>query len=226
MHLEPDVLKQFAAFQTLSEVAARGLSERVWRREARRGDALFQQGQDADHLVLLASGRVKMERTAPDGAMTIVEVLGPGNLLGGANFLGRRPYPASAVALTDVVYGELAYAAFESVVRAHPDIALGLLAYLAERLRRSYSWSEKAARTEPRLAATLARLARDMTSSGGAKDHELELSHEDLAEMTGMARETVTRHLQRWQERGWVRIRPRRIAVVDPESLEHLAHGE
>jgi CRP-like cAMP-binding protein len=165
---------------------------------------------------------VKMERVSPDGVVTIVEILGPGSPLAAANFLEQVPYPVTAVALSDLTYGTLSYRDFEACVRRHPEVALTLLSYLARRLHRAYEVRRPIARSHVRLADALHRIASDAPREEGGVP-VIGLSHGDLAEVAGMARETVTRHLRRWQEAGIVDLGLRAIRVRNLDALRRLA---
>lgn len=214
-------VRQFLLFEHLSEEDAKDLAQRITVRDAQRGDLLFRQGEPAQHLVLVSRGQVKMERVSQDGTATIVEVLGPGNVLAAANFLGREPYPVTAIALGNLTYATFRYEDFADCVRLHPDVALALLRYLALRLHRAYGSQRALGRTRVRLADALLRVAADAPNDpDGAR--LVRLSQADLAELAGMARETVTRHLKTWQTRGLVRLGVRSIRVRDMGALQRI----
>jgi CRP-like cAMP-binding protein len=215
-------VRAFDLFAGLSDEDAAALGARVPLHRVERGAFLFRQGEAAAHLILLARGQVKMERAAADGAVTIVEILGPGSALAAANFLEREPYPVTAVALSEAVYGALSYADFERCVRTHPDVALSLLRYMVRRVHRAYAAMRLPARAGVRLAAALVRIAADAPRRADGLP-QVALAHADLAEVAGMARETVTRHLRRWQAQGLVECGLRSIAVRDLEALRRLA---
>lgn len=216
-------VRRFGLFQRLSEHDAEDLGSRITTHRADRGMALFHQGEPAHHLVLLPEGQVKMERVSPDGTATIVEVLGPGSVLAAANFLSQEPYPVTSVALVDLAYAALNYQDFAACVRHHPDVALSLLQYLAVRLHRAYGSRRAVARSHVRLADALLRVAADSpVDSDGTR--VVGLSHGDLAELAGMARETVTRHLQTWQAQGLVDLGLRSIRVLDLGALRNLVN--
>lgn len=222
MRVTVDEVRAFELFAALSQEEAAALGARLVRQRATRGEFLFRQGEPASHLVLLISGQVKMEHADPDGTAVIVEVLGAGTALAAANFLEQGPYPVTAVCLVDVAYAALLYQDFEVLVRLHPDMALVLLAYLARRLHRAYAARRASPRSSVRLAHALARIAADapLVVSKGPLVH---LSHGDLAEVAGLARETVTRHLRVWQRQGIVELGTRQILVRDLKALRRLA---
>jgi CRP-like cAMP-binding protein len=209
----------FDLFSGLTEAEARLMAERAIRHRVERGRFLLRQGDPARCLVLLTAGQVKLEYAAPDGTVAIVDVLGQGNAL---FFIESATCPVSAVALGTVEYATLLARDLERVLRAHPDIALSLLYDLARRLHRAYSGQRAAVRSGVRLADALARIAADSGARAG-RAPVVALSHADLAEVAGMARETVTRHLSQWQSQGIVELGLRRVRVRDLAALRRLA---
>lgn len=218
-------VRQFSLFEHLREDDANDLAQRITVRSAERGDVLFRQGESAEHLVLLSRGQVKMERISRDGTATIVEVLGPGNVLAAANFLSREAYPVTAIALSSLTYATLPYEDFAECVHHHPDVALALLQYLALRLHRAYGAQRALGRSHIRLAEALLRVAAEASEERDG-DRLVNLSQRDLAELAGMARETVTRHLRTWQTQGFVRLGVRSIRVHDIGELQKIIDEE
>lgn len=197
------------------------MASRLFRHQMERGVVLFHQDDPADHLVFIAAGQVKLERTSSSGVVSIVEVLGAGNVLAAANFLALEPYPVTAVVLSPVDSWTLSYRDFEIAVHRNPEISLALLRYVATRLHRAYARPPGVQRSEVRLANALVRIAQDGRGDSG-EAIIVGLSHEDLSQMAGMARETATRHLARWQKDGLVQLHPRSIQVLDLNGLRHI----
>ncbi len=214
-------MHRFPLLRHLGDAEARQLASQLFRRQLERGAVLFRQDDPADHLVFVLSGQVKLERTSSSGTVSIVEVLGPGNVLAAANFLAVEPYPVTAVALSPVDSWTLSYRDFETTVRRSPDISLALLRYVATRLHRAYTRAPGVQRSDVRLASALARIAQDSRTDGG-NSAVVALSHEDLSQVAGMARETATRHLAKWQKDGLVRLHPRAIQVLDLKALRRI----
>lgn len=210
-------VQAFEPFATLTGQEAEVLARHATQHRVGRGDFLFRQGEPAGCVALLAEGQVKLEHGAVDGTVVIVDVLGAGNAL---FFLETDVCPVGVVALGPVEYAKLAGQDLEAVVRTHPGIAVALLHYVAGRLHRAYVGQRAAVRSEVRLANALTRIAADSTT------HVVSLSHADLAEVAGMARETVTRHLRRWRELGIVELGMRTIRVRDVATLRRLAEDD
>ena len=95
-------VRAFDLFADLTEAEAQLLAEQAVTRRARREQVLFRQGEPAGCAVLLIAGQIKLEHALRDGTVTIVDILGPANVL----FLGAtQACPVEVVALGPVEYG-------------------------------------------------------------------------------------------------------------------------
>lgn len=115
---------------------------------------------------------------------------------------------------------------FNRYLLDHPEVALELARLLARRLRHTTELlSDNAFLGVPaRLAKVLLSLAR---SGGDPNDVEqrieIELSQQELGEMVGTSRVSINKQLREWEEQGLVKIRRRRLKILDFEGLEDFA---
>jgi len=151
------------------------------------GDVLFTAGAPADHLYVLASGRVKLFRPTSGGREIVVDLLSPGDLFGSLTALGDPTYPETAEALTTTCALQMDPAAFRAVLTERPPVALRVLDDVAARLARARSdlattprtpwrnaspppccaWRTSSVRTVPASAARCSRSrSRARTSPG------------------------------------------------------------
>ncbi len=198
-------------------------------RELPRGARIFDEGDPADHFWLIARGRVKVFKTTPAGRDVILEIFGAGDPLGAVAVYEGGPYPASAVAISDVTFLVIPQGAFFALVESHPSFARGLLAGLTERLvhltRRISELS--GARVEARLARLFLKLADE----SGVPDSRgtlipVSLSRRELADLAGTTIETAIRIMSRWGKQRLVLTLEQGFVLVDRASLEGLASGE
>lgn len=179
---------------------------------------------DDPRLMVVHEGRLKVTRVAADGAEQIVRVLGPGEFTGEtAVFSGRRP-DGFAVALDDCRLCAFRHDDLETLVRAHPEIGLRMLATLGERL----------ADTEDRLGSLTsrgveARLADYLLGlptrwQDGAATVRLPLAKKDVASLLDTSPESLSRALASLTRRGAIAVGAgRTVAVTSPERLQELA---
>jgi CRP/FNR family transcriptional regulator, nitrogen oxide reductase regulator len=190
--------------------------------------AVFDQEEEAHSFFLLIDGYTRVVKTTPDGQQIIVRYISPGELMGIAHAIGRRTYPASAIAVVDCVVlawpGRLwpEFAASFPVFGANTYKTVGMR--LQETQTRVVELSTE--QVQHRVAHALLRLANQAgkkTEDGILID--LPLSRQDVAEMTGTTLHTVSRLLTGWEEAGLVRSGRQRVTVTDAHRLLLLAEG-
>lgn len=190
------------------------------------GHFLFLEGDPAEGLYVILGGYVKVVQTDAAAQETVVQIAGPGELLGLIALFANQPYPVSAQAMTACRALWIPGSAFREFLLRHPKVALRMMCLLAERLHEAHRrlLEVSALRVERRLARALVRLAGQL----GRRTEEgielpLPLSREELAKLCGTRLHTVSRLLNRWQRAGWVRLGRRQILVRDPQALAALA---
>jgi CRP/FNR family transcriptional regulator len=194
--------------------------------EYRRGDLIFSEGSPPDHFYVIASGRVKVFKTAPSGKDVILEIFGVGDPLGAVAVYEGWPFPASAVAVDDTTCITITRSAFFALLEAHPTLVRGLLLGLTHRLIELTNRLAElsGARVEPRLARLFLKLAADVGTPG--KDGTIvpaPLSRQELADLTGTTIETAIRIMSRWQKQGIVLTNKEGFVLLDLPALEAIA---
>lgn len=123
-------------FRTSSPEARRTLGERGRLRTFEAGDALMRQGEDADAMHVILSGRVRVERTAAgESAPIVLAELGASEVVGEIGVLDGGPRTATVTALEETQTLELHRTLLAVVLIQYPDIAADLLRTLSRRLR-------------------------------------------------------------------------------------------
>lgn len=189
---------------------------------------LYLAGSPARAMHVILEGRVRLIR-AGAGRPHVIHVEGPGGTLGEVPLCegldgAAPPYPATAVAAEPTRCLVLSRAAVRGAVRAHPELALAMLARLAGRVRHLVERTDaRVARpTRARLAALL--LARHAEARG--RPFVLARTQQEAAEELGTVRELVVRGLRALRAQGVVRaVGGGRYAVADEARLREIARG-
>jgi CRP-like cAMP-binding protein len=121
----------------LSEGDRRDLEAISHRRTAEGGELILAQGNAADHVVILESGRVKVSIPTAAGGEAVLTFRGPGALLGEQSLVDESPRSATVAAVEPVEMLVVTASSFRGYLRSHPDVALVMLALLSSRLRES-----------------------------------------------------------------------------------------
>ncbi len=221
-----EVLRQAPLFSGLDEEAAAVLENSMAASSLKRGDVLFNEGDDGSQLYIVTEGKVKLGRSSADGRENLLAILGPGQMFGELSFFDPGPRSATATAVTDVELKSLSHEALSPVLATHSDVALALLHQLAGRLRRTNEvvgdlvFSDVPGRVAKALLDLATRFGRK-ADDGIHVNHDL--TQEELAQLVGASRETVNKALADFASRGWMRLEPRSVVILDLERLQRRA---
>ncbi|RYV53058.1 Crp/Fnr family transcriptional regulator [Pengzhenrongella frigida] len=224
------VLGHVSLFAGLSTTELEAIDARMVSLSWAAGDVLFSAGAPADHLYVLASGRVKLSRPTVVGREIVVDLLTPGDLFGTLTALGDPTYPETAEALTTTCALQIDPAAFRAVLTEHPPVALRVLDDVAARLTRARSdlGHHSTDTVAQRVAATLLRLAdklgQERAGDGGTL-LQIPLSRADLAGMTSSTPESVSRAMSQLRKDRIIDSGRRWTAVLDRPRLADVAAG-
>lgn len=187
------------------------------RRRFARGEVVFHEGDPADSLHLVATGRFAVRITTPLGEAAMLALRGPGEAFGelalvsGSEALRAATVEALEPGETHAVYRR----EFDALRREHPRVGEVLVVLLADAVRRTNTLLLDAyyAPAETRVL----RRVRDLAEA--FPDGEVRLTQEDLASLAGTSRATVNRVLRDAERRGAVELRRGRTVVRDPDWI-------
>lgn len=192
------------------------------------GQAIHSAGEPARQLSIVAAGKVRIAHPTPGGQDARLAILGPGEPFGSLPELGDATYRDAANAHTGCCVLSISADNFRDLLQRYPALAMAALERTAERLRTAQQAIEQssAVPADRRIAATLLALAELVgRAEAGATLIDTELTHKELAAMTGTSVETVSRVLTGFRRDGLIDSGRRWISVRDHERLSRLAHG-
>ena len=196
-----------------------------------RGELLFTVGDPADSVYFVMEGRIKVFRTHPSGAESIVGIRNPGNLFGELGWaMGERGRNNSASALVASDLRRVDAADFGRALRAAGVLAAAFARGLVRRLTAvERELTELAGKSVPgRLVDILGRLAADhgIEEPDGSLRLGLDLTHKDLADLIGTSRETLTKELGVLADVGLLRVAHRTIVLLQPQAFPFARRRE
>jgi CRP/FNR family transcriptional regulator len=214
-----DVLAALPYLACVPAAELRRLAARCVWRAVRRGASIFREGEPALGLYVITEGRVKLARLSPAGREQVLHVEGAGASLGEVPVFDGGGYVATAVALTDARLLFVEREALFALCRRRPDVALGIVAVLARRLRRFAALIEDLA-----LRDVTERLAGFLLAEAPRGGGVFEIGTQDeVAARLGTVRELVSRSLTRLTAAGVIARTGRRVRVLDRQHLQILA---
>ncbi|ACQ78870.1 transcriptional regulator, Crp/Fnr family [Beutenbergia cavernae DSM 12333] len=224
--MNEDVVRTAPIFADLDDDTVAALRAAMDEVTVRRGEVLFREGEPGDRLFVIASGKVKLGHTAPDGRENLLAILGPGEIVGELSLYDPGARTATATALAPSNLLELDNPDLVALLEDHPSLARQLLRSLAQRLRRTNNaladlvFSDVPGRVAKALLDLSHRFGRPVP--GGIRvPHDL--TQEELAQLVGASRETVNKSLAEFSARGWIQLDGRAVVLLDVPRLERRA---
>jgi CRP/FNR family transcriptional regulator len=186
-----------------------------------RGEVIFREGDPAERIWFLATGRVKIVKAAGDRDI-IIEILGDGEPVGAVAVYERRPFPATAIAMEPSELVSIPEREFFQLLASRPELTRRLLAGLTMRLM---SVNKRIADMTGSVEARASRLFLTLADRLGTPDPEggvaipLAMSRQEVADLLGTTLETAIRLMSRWQKEGIVITRPDGFHIPDKAAL-------
>ncbi|WP_028474714.1 Crp/Fnr family transcriptional regulator [Nocardioides alkalitolerans] len=224
--MDTDVLRQAPLFSALDDEAIAALISSLAESRLRRGEVLFHEGDSGDKLYVVLEGKVKLGRTSTDGRENLLAILGPGQMFGELSLFDPGPRSATVTCVTEATFASLSHEDLQFWLEGRPVVARGLLSQLAARLRKANDvvadlvFSDVPGRVAKALIDLADRFGR--TADDGVHVHH-DLTQEELAQLVGASRETVNKALADFTSRGWLRLEPRSVVIMDIERLSRRA---
>jgi uncharacterized membrane protein len=166
-----EALRSVPLFASLSDAAATELRALLTAEDVDAGKQLFQKGDSGDAMYLIESGKVRISITDEDRKEITLAELAQGDFFGEMSIIDGRQRSADASVVETGRFAKLSRKDFLAFVRANPDVALGMLGALTDRLRRTdeliRSRVSRNANEEQRKNATMADRAADMIAEFG-----------------------------------------------------------
>ncbi|MDQ0257680.1 CRP/FNR family transcriptional regulator [Evansella vedderi] len=171
-------------------------------------EILFWEGDPKTHIYILGKGTILISKLTESGEESLINVLGEGEIFPHTGFFDQSPYPGTAKAKKDVTVMTIPIDGFERLIKNNPELAFRMMQvmnkkiiYLQKKLNEILSLN-----VESRLAGAMAHLQE---AQGGT----VRLTHQEIGNIIGSTRETVSRQLKKWEKEGWVEVKKDRIIL-------------
>lgn len=222
-----DFMKRVPLFEGLDDSHTQALADLAVQREYARGSAIFFEGDPGDALYLVQSGLVKIYRIAEDGREKTLALLGEGEFFGEMALFDDEPRSAIAQALEKTTLLILFRNDFLDFLGDNPAACRQMIKVLSHRLRETNAQVMDIVFRDVR--SRLARTLLELSERHGVRcplgvKIEVKLTHQELANLVGTARETVTRILAEMQDNGSLTIDGRYLVLRNPDMLVEFAY--
>lgn len=209
-------------FRELKQFELHQIDTRKICSQFKKGDVIFREGNRANGLFCISSGKVKIYKTGIEGRDQIVRLAKTGDIIGYRSLLSGEPYYASAAALEETSVCMVPASDFHKFTEANPTFTRGLLQKLTQDLKvaeeRMMRMAQKSVRE--RLAATFLLLIQTFGTLGPEKVLNVDLSRDDLASLAGTATETVIRLISDFRTEQIIATRGKKILILNEKALK------
>jgi CRP/FNR family transcriptional regulator len=214
----------FAGLETreLEEVAMVAVP-RSWE----RGEILFREGDEGDTCYLVRDGAVLLTREHQDGRLVALAELRAGDLFGELAMFRGETRSATAEAIEDTAAVALLAGDMQRLVKRNPDLALKLLAALAERVSRTTErlLQQSFQTVAGRVAGTLlAQSVARQAEGAPERDVLIRATQAEIAQLSGTSRESASRFLATLERAGLVTLGRGKVTVHEPARLRNYIH--
>jgi len=184
-----------------------------------RNTTIVEEGLPGDYMYVIREGRVKVTKLSDEGREKILNFLDEGGFFGEMALLDRAPRIASVKTLKPVRLLALSRTDFLNALRTSPDLAMAVIQELVRRLREvdEQASSLSFQRVKERTKGLLRRLAQE-SADDPERRTTAALTHQQIADMIGTSRETVTRVVKELKQDGWLHQDGKRYVVPASED--------
>ncbi len=216
-------------FCDLSKPALSGLDAISSSATYPKGAILFVEGQEPRGVFVLCNGRIKLSAGSADGKALILRIAEAGEVVGLPGTISGKAYEATAEALEPIQANFVPRDAFLQFLREHGEAALRVAEILSDICHATYQevrYLGLAASAAEKLARFVLDRVEEHDPSGsqtnGPIRATLTLTHEEIAEMIGASRETVTRVFGDFKRKHFVEVHGSTLIVTDKSGLQKL----
>jgi CRP/FNR family transcriptional regulator, cyclic AMP receptor protein len=214
-----ELLARSDLFRALDADAIASLLPHARSIELARNQTVFSEGDEADELYVVRSGRVAIAIRSPDGRESVVALMEEGDMFGEMPLFDKHGRSADARALERSEIVGLPYEPLRELLARRPELLWNVVELLTNRLRDT----DGALADSMFLDVTGRTAKRVLELAGGNDEFVLPLTQEELAGMVGASRERVNKSLAAFIRLGWLEQVDRRYRIIKRDELTRRA---
>jgi CRP/FNR family cyclic AMP-dependent transcriptional regulator len=198
-----DLIKRAELFSSLTNEEVDMLINKMLVKQFKKNEVILYEEDTNEYMYIILLGKVKVVRTTLDGKEIILAIHQSGSFFGEMSLIDGKTSPASVIATEDSLISIISKVDFFSIIFSQNKITRNLLHILCDRLRKSWDTIQllnfnNAAQRTKMLFLMLADEYGEKTPEGIILN--IKLTHQDISDMTGLTRETVTRVIDKFQK--------------------------
>lgn len=200
-------LSQLALFKDISDSELKAISSAVLVRKYEKAEAVIRRSEESKFFMIILSGSVEISRTTMDGYKTVFRHFYPPSAIGYSILAGKQPNSADIIATETTLIALVPLHIIQDMFRKNPDLLFSVISHFAH-LVNSPSTELLEQRTLSLEERVFRTIRRDCNEQG-----EMNISHEELAQMVGATRANVSRVLKNLENESKIRLDRRKISL-------------
>ncbi|MBF0458343.1 MAG: Crp/Fnr family transcriptional regulator [Nitrospirae bacterium] len=219
------VLKHSPVFSNLSEDELLHVISRVHVREYDKNAKFMHEGDSNSFMYLIIYGRVKISLVNAEGKEMIIAIRQSGDYFGEMSLIDGKTNSASVCAMEKTMIAVIFKEDFCHLLNTQPKLLLGMMRELCFRLREANEIIERLSYNK--APQKLSLLFRNYINRYGRKDNDsivltIKLTHQEIADMSGLVRETVTATVNQWKNDGYLTTNADGLFCFSASFLENF----
>ena len=184
------------------------------------GEIIFREGQYAHFYHQLESGRVKWLTVNDDGSEFIHDIIEPVESFGEFPLFDGEPYAATAIADKDSVILRLHESSFHQLLKDHPHVQFAITKLMVQRLRFKFLFSNEIAHHNPEstIISLFNHFKKEKQNICNSCS-QVQLTRQQIADMTGLRVETVIRTIRNLHDRGALKVNKGKVLLTSSAFL-------
>jgi CRP/FNR family cyclic AMP-dependent transcriptional regulator len=207
--------------ETLTELDA--ISSTI---EYPNGTTLMRQGEFPHLVRILCDGKVKISTSSQEGKILLLSIAGKGTILGLVSAIRKINYETTVDAYGTCLVNEISNGDFLDFLFRNRNASFQVMRMLAAENHDLLVNARRVALSGT-VAGNVAKLLLDwgsgMIDTHGKRHFNMVLTHQEIAEMVGTTRETVTRTLASFRQHGWIRVHGASVEILQQEKMKDIS---
>ncbi len=215
-------LENFNLFSGMNEKSMEDMDRISKMKSNKKKEILYFPDERSDTIYILKEGKVKISRIHEDGRTTSMQLIGPGEIFGEGSLLGQDKHENIAEVVEDAIICTISKDMFQEMMKDNPLLDMSITKFIGFRLRTIQAHVEDLVfknaqeRIESFLKRYVKNFGKKMVDGWMVRPF---LKHQEIADLTATARQTVNMVLNELSEKGTIKYTRRFIKVMDTNWL-------
>jgi CRP-like cAMP-binding protein len=221
------VLKKVPIFENLSDSDLKEIEKIFSEKKCDKNEHIFSETDEGDRFYIVAEGKVKIYKMSPSGQIKTLDYLEKGDFFGEMALLEKSERSAYALALEDTRLYVITHRDFQEFLVSKPKTLLTISKTVWSRLRKADREIEMFAfhKVRDRLIMCLVAQADKNAAKDKDKPLQIDITHQELSELVGTAREVISRNLKDLKEEKLIKIDKSNIVIPSLKKLRDKLAG-